>query len=394
MKLLLIADGRSPITRRWICMLQPLEFDINLVTSYPCSAIEGVREIITMPLAFAGMGGSQAGGAARKTSRRTRMISRFRNVAADLRHRMGPWMITRKEKEYHALVNRLKPDLVHALRIPFEGILASLTPEDIPVIVSTWGNDLTFHAESSEAMGAATRRALLRANGLMSDTRRDLRLANSWSFNPAKPSLSVVGNGGIDLAEIEEATRGVGLAIPWQVVNPRGFRSGSVRNDTFFNSIPLIIGHHTDTQFICPWMAGQPEALYWIEKLGIFDNVTLLPMLSQKELWREFARSMVSVSVSVHDGTPNSLLEAMAIGCLPVCGNIESIREWITNEENGLLVDPSDPIALANAVLRGIEDEGLRRSAAARNLEIIRSRAEISAVRRQVAEFYSTVIGR
>ena len=141
-------------------------------------------------------------------------------------------------------------------------------------------------------------------------------------------------------------------------------------------------------------MAGQPEALYWIEKLGIFDNVTLLPMLSQKELWREFARSMVSVSVSVHDGTPNSLLEAMAIGCLPVCGNIESIREWITNEENGLLVDPSDPIALANAVLRGIEDEGLRRSAAARNLEIIRSRAEISAVRRQVAEFYSTVIGR
>lgn len=393
MKLLLIADGRSPITRRWIRMLQPLGYDINLVTSYPCSTIDGVKETITMPLAFAGMGGSQAGGTSRKTSRRTRMISRFRNLAADLRHRIGPWMVTRKQKEYHELVNRLQPDLVHALRIPFEGILASLTPEDIPVIVSTWGNDFTFHAESSEAMGSATRRALLRANGLISDTRRDLKLANSWSFNPAKPSLSVVGNGGIDLAEIEEATRGVGLAVPWQVVNPRGFRSGSVRNDTFFKSIPLIVGHHTDAQFICPWMAGQPEALYWIEKLGIFDNVTLLPMLSQKELWREFARSMVSVSVSVHDGTPNSLLEAMAIGCLPVCGNIESIREWITHEENGLLVDPGDPIALANAVLRGIEDEGLRRSAAARNKEIIRSRAEVSAVRMQVAEFYSSIIG-
>ncbi len=393
MKLLLIADGRSPITRRWIRMLQPLGYTLNMVSSYPCAPIEGVTEIITMPLAFAGMGGSQAGGAARKTSRRTRVVSRFRNLAAEVRHRMGPWMVTRKEKEYHELIRRLKPDLVHALRIPFEGVLASLTPENIPVIVSTWGNDLTFHATSSEAMGSATRRALLRANGLMSDTQRDLRLANSWSFNPAKPSLSVVGNGGIDLAEIEEATRGVGLAVPWQVINPRGFRSGSVRNDTFFKSIPLVIGHHTDTQFICPWMAGQPEALYWIEKLGVFDNVTLLPMLSQQELWREFARSMVSVSVSVHDGTPNSLLEAMAVGCLPVCGNIESIREWITHEENGLLVDPDDPIALANAVLSGIEDEGLRRYAAARNREVIRSRAEVSSVRAQVAGFYSNVIG-
>jgi len=80
--------------------------------------------------------------------------------------------------------------------------------------------------------------------------------------------------------------------------------------------------------------------------LHIFDNVTLMPMLSQSELWREFARSMVSVSVSVHDGTPNSLLEAMAVGCLPVCGDIESIREWITDGENGLLVDPADPTAL------------------------------------------------
>ena len=177
MKLLLIADGRSPITRRWIRMLQPLGYTLNLVSSYPCAPIEGVAEIITMPLAFAGMGGSQAGSAARKTSRRARVVSRFRNLAAEVRHRMGPWMVTRKEKEYHELVSRLKPDLVHALRIPFEGVLASLTPEKIPVVVSTWGNDLTFHETSSEEMGSATRRALLRANGLMSDTQRDLRLA-------------------------------------------------------------------------------------------------------------------------------------------------------------------------------------------------------------------------
>lgn len=391
MNLLIIADGRSPITRRWIRMLLPLGYSINLISTYPCQPVDGVNETIIFPVAFANLSGSQAGGGSKKAGRR--MISRYRGMAATLRHWLGPLTITRMEKDYLELMNRLEPDVVHALRIPYEGMLASRTPPEIPLVISTWGNDFTYHAISNNVMGSATRRALLRADGLMADTIRDLRIARTWSFNPAKPAISLPGNGGIDMAEMETITRGIGLAVPWHVINPRGFRSGSVRNDTFFKSIPLILNLHPEVQFVCPWMAGQPEALRWVNRLRIFDNVSLLPMISQAELWREFARSLVSVSVSEHDGTPNSLLEAMTIGCLPVCGDIESIREWIQNGENGILVDPNDPYALSEAVLRGLKDEDFRRTAAARNLEIIRSRAEVSIVRQQVAEFYSRMVG-
>jgi hypothetical protein len=388
--LLIIADGRSPITRRWIRMLQPLNYTINLVSTYPCQPVDGVNETILFPVAFAGLSGSQAGGGARGGRK---VVSRYRGLAATLRHWLGPLTITHVEKDYLELLNRLQPDLVHALRIPYEGMLASRTPTGIPLVISTWGNDFTYHAISNEVMGSATRRALLRADGLISDTVRDLRIARAWSFNPAKPAVSVPGNGGIDLAEIGNITQGIDPAVPWQVINPRGFRSGSVRNDTFFKSIPLILSLHPEVQFICPWMAGQPEALGWVNRLRILDNVSLLPMISQAELWREFARSLVSVSVSEHDGTPNSLLEAMAIGCLPVCGDIESIREWIHNGENGILVDPADAYALAEAVQRGIMDEEFRRAAAARNREIIRERAEVAIVRQKVAEFYQRMTG-
>ena len=390
MNLLIIADGRSPITRRWIRMLQPLNYTINLVSTYPCQPVDGVNETILFPVAFAGLSGSQAGGGARGGRK---VVSRYRGLAATLRHWLGPLTITHAEKDYLELLNRLQPDLVHALRIPYEGMLASRTPTGIPLVISTWGNDFTYHAISNGVMGSATRRALLRADGLISDTVRDLRIARAWSFNPAKPAVSVPGNGGIDLAEIENITQGIDPAVPWQVINPRGFRSGSVRNDTFFKSIPLILSLYPEVQFICPWMAGQPEALGWVNRLRILDNVSLLPMISQAELWREFARSLVSVSVSEHDGTPNSLLEAIAIGCLPVCGDIESIREWIRNGENGILVDPADAYALAEAVQRGIMDEEFRRAAAARNREIIRERAEITIVRQKVAEFYQRMTG-
>ena len=97
------------------------------------------------------------------------------------------------------------------------------------------------------------------------------------------------------------------------------------------------------------------------------NQVRLLPYLSQHELWDLFLRSEVSVSVSAHDGTPNSLLEAMACGCFPVVGDIESLREWITPGVNGLLVDPDQPQAVAEAVLLALDLPDLRASAKERN---------------------------
>ena len=50
------------------------------------------------------------------------------------------------------------------------------------------------------------------------------------------------------------------------------------------------------------------------------------------------------------------ILEGMALGALPVAGDIESIREWITQGKNGLLFDPNDPRAVAAAILSALEN--------------------------------------
>lgn len=40
-----------------------------------------------------------------------------------------------------------------------------------------------------------------------------------------------------------------------------------------------------------------------------------------------FRLADVTVSLSEDDGTPNTLLEAVACGCFPIAGDIESVRE-------------------------------------------------------------------
>ena len=105
-----------------------------------------------------------------------------------------------------------------------------------------------------------------------------------------------------------------------------------------------------------------------------------------------FRQAQVAVSPSFHDGTPNTLLEAMACGCFPVVGDIESLREWITPGVNGLLVDPADPQALAEAVLVALEQPDLRQRAAAHNLELIAERAEYGRVMLQAEAFYKQLV--
>ena len=400
MHILLVADGRSPITRRWIQTMLAINCQVSLVSTFHCQPIDNVDLAGVPPVAFSSLAGSQVESASQQQDK-TRPKSRLADLRPFLQHLryfLGPLTLPFYSSRFKKIVGDLKPDIVHALRIPFEGMLASWLPEGVPLLISTWGNDLTLHARGSTLMSYFTHRTLKRADGLISDTLRDIHLAREWGLNPEAPVLEVPGNGGVDLREIENIKnqdypdpKFLKKDSPL-IINPRGFRPGSVHQEVFFQSIPQVLKELPNAQFVCTGMIGQKEALHWVNQLEIENNVVLLSYLSQADLWNLFLHPGVYVSVSSHDGTPNTLLEAMACGCLPVCGNIESIREWITSGENGLLVDPQDPQAVANAIVNACQDKVLQEKSKKLNREIIRNKAEVSVVRRKIESFYKEFI--
>jgi len=394
MRLLFVADGRSPITLSWLRHWIERGDEIHLVSTFPCDPPPGLASFHVLPVAFGALGGGQATNTARTPKQG--LVGRFRGLLRPLRYTLGPVSLLAYRRRFRALVAALRPDLIHALRIPFEGMLASSAPREAPLVVSIWGNDITLHAHGSFLMKWLTRRTLCRAQGLMADTRRDIRLGQAWGFSQEKPTLVVPGAGGIRLDEIHRAASEAGPLpdLPADaplIINPRGSRPGSVRNDTFFRAIPLVVQKIPRACFVCPPLAGDPEAMRWVASLGIEASVRLWPRLSQPQLWRLFQRAQVFVSPSAHDGTPNSLLEAMACGCFPVAGDIESLREWITPGMNGFLVNPADPQALAEAILAALEDPDLRARAARQNATILAERADYRRCMEQVEEFYKRV---
>ncbi|HYO98992.1 MAG TPA: glycosyltransferase family 4 protein [Pyrinomonadaceae bacterium] len=106
--------------------------------------------------------------------------------------------------------------------------------------------------------------------------------------------------------------------------------------------------------------------------LGVAHACDFPPVYTQLEEKGTFMRSLnVFVLPSLTEGTPNSIMEAMAYGLPVISTTVGGIPDVVT-AETGILVPPQDTEALAGAMLRLANDTALR----ARMGEAAKSRYE------------------
>ncbi|KAA0277194.1 MAG: glycosyltransferase [Chloroflexi bacterium] len=390
MRLLFVTDARSPISRNWMRYFSRRGDEIFIASTFESDELDfPIERMEFVPVAFSAV--------KKRTSAPSSASSRTLSLRTRIRQWLGPLTVPASARKLRALIKEVEPEIVHAMRIPYEGMLAAVAISGGRVaegvsrppafLVSIWGNDFTLHAPSTPLMSYYTRKVMKYADGLHADSERDVRLARQWGLSVDKPTLVAPGNGGV---------RGDVFYPPKEltkspvVINPRGVRP-YVRNDSFFKAIPLVLAKRPDAKILCTGMQAEPQAMDWVRELKIENAVELLPAFAHEKMGEVFRGAQIVVSPSVHDGTPNTLLEAMACGCFPAAGDLESIREWITHGQNGLLFDSNDPQSIADAILLGLEREDLRAEAAGLNAKIVSARAEYGACMKRVEGFYSVI---
>ena len=89
------------------------------------------------------------------------------------------------------------------------------------------------------------------------------------------------------------------------------------------------------------------------------------------------------------DGIPNVILESLAMGVPVVATAFSAIPEVIRSAENGLLVTPGHPDAMAAAMRRALEDLPLRRKMIANGLETVQSRFDNRKLVKGLAALYA-----
>ena len=382
MRLLFVVDARSPIAMNWIRHFIERGNEVFIASTFAPNLDVSIKRLEVIPVAFSSV---------KKPSQRPGTASsRTLGLRTKIRQWFGPLTIRKPAQKLRAFIDEVKPDIVHAMRIPYEGMLAADAYTGVPLIVSIWGNDFTLHGPSTPLMRHYTRWTMQVADALHADCHRDVRLAREWGLGARRPSFVAPGNGGIRTDVFYPNEKPVEEPV---ILNPRGIRQ-YVRNDAFFQAIPLVLKKHPNAKFVCTSMAGESQAIQWSKELKIEHAVELLSPMPYAEMANVYRRAQILVSASIHDGTPNTLLEGMACGCFPTAGDLESIHEWITPGENGLLFDSNDEQSIANAIIHAIENKNLRSKAAGLNQEIIAARAEYKSNMVKAEAFYRLIIGQ
>jgi glycosyltransferase involved in cell wall biosynthesis len=99
--------------------------------------------------------------------------------------------------------------------------------------------------------------------------------------------------------------------------------------------------------------------------LGLDGRVRFLGPLPREEVLALLRRADAALLSSAWENFPHTLVEALAVGTPAIATDVGGVREIVTDGENGLLVAPGDPAALADEIRRFLGDEPLRTRLAA-----------------------------
>ncbi len=140
--------------------------------------------------------------------------------------------------------------------------------------------------------------------------------------------------------------------------------------DVLIEAVAQLRDRGLDAELVIAGEDGDaaPATRALIEQLGLASAVRFAGTVTQEKLLRLYRTSSVfALACRIddsgdRDGIPNVLVEAMAAGMAVVSTSVSGIPEVVEDGDNGLLVPPEDPAALADALLRLAKDPRSRRA--------------------------------
>lgn len=126
--------------------------------------------------------------------------------------------------------------------------------------------------------------------------------------------------------------------------------------EVFLRAAKIIRDKSKRVHFLIAGSGNDREpVLSWVRELGLEGAVTLIGFVEDVPQVMSVLDLFVSPSVGA-EGLSGTLREALAMGLPAVATDVGGNREILKNNENGLLVPPSDPSAIAEAVLSLLSD--------------------------------------
>ena len=159
----------------------------------------------------------------------------------------------------------------------------------------------------------------------------------------------------------------------------------------FLRVAAQILAGHPGVIFVIAGTGPQEEKLRdEADALGISANIRFLGHVSDRV--RLYQALDALLMTSDFEGTPMTLLEALASGLPVVASSVDGIAEVCTDGRDALLAPPRDVEKFTTALDKVIQGGGLRLQLGAKARETILERYEISGLTRKIEAIYDEVL--
>lgn len=258
------------------------------------------------------------------------------------------------------LIRRLKPDVLlgYTIKPVIYGGLASQKVGDIKFFPMITGLGYAF----TEARGLKRklvrfaverlyRRALGSANAVIFQNPDDQALFQSLNLLPKNTVVRCVRGSGVDLSSFPSTPLPNALVFLMlaRLVSDKGVREYVAAARKVRKQFPHAVFRLAGAFDGNPTSIKMTEVKKWVEE-GVIEYLGDLTSVQEA-----LATCRVYVLPSYREGTPRSVLEAMATGRPVITSDAPGCRETVIHGENGLLVKPRDADALALAMIELIE---------------------------------------
>jgi glycosyltransferase involved in cell wall biosynthesis len=135
------------------------------------------------------------------------------------------------------------------------------------------------------------------------------------------------------------------------------------RVDRVLNAFAIVVRQQPEAVLAVAGTGPEQQTLEELaERLGISSSVRFLGALPREENLQLVSSADVFVSLYDFSNVGVALLEALACGAPVVAADTGATRDFVQDEENGLIVPPDDEQATARAICSLLADPGLRNS--------------------------------
>lgn len=355
MKLCFIADSRSIHTQRWVAHFARKGDEVHLISYEPLEhPIAGVTEHV--------------------------LPSVFGNLYLSFWPRHIRILL---------LLRKIQPDLVHAHFIAKYGYHLLFLGKRHR-IASAWGDDILILPKSSRLIFWYTR-AVLRSADLIYAVSEDIRNHIIQDFGiPEEKTRHLPFGVDLDMFPARDSSAAEGRR-EIVVFSNRGFLP-VYGMETILSGFARAYEKNPGLRLVLKGEGPEKERLkVMAEERGLLKVVTFLSRTRYSDVPDDLRTSDIYVTDATSDGSPVSLLEAMATGLPCIASSVGGVPEWIQDGKNGLLVTPGDTEQLAEKILLLAASSRLRQELGREARTTVARRGDWSRLMRTAERDYETV---